>query len=147
MEFTKPNGKPIPMASNAQTNTNGMAPVAMCIANSSLTWEESHTPITAWKVEHYTNAQPKWYYHPEENAIHHRVDKETTRHSMYPGQSQSQAFHGTGKVVMDSVPNHELQIASVAPQGIKVLLMGIGTSTMSIPTVPIPHTPNWNKPH
>jgi len=56
---------------------------------------------------------------------------------MYLRQSQSEAFHGTGKVVTYSLPNHELQIASVVPQGMKVLLMGIGTSTTTTPTVPI----------
>jgi len=61
-------------------------------------------------------------------------DKKLTCHSMYLRQSHSQAFHRIGKVVTYTMPDHKLQIASVVPQGMKVLLTGIGISKTTTPT-------------
>jgi len=49
---------------------------------------------------------------------------------MYPRQSRAQAFHSVGEVIMDFPAASELRIATVSPQGLKLLLMGIGKSKL-----------------
>jgi len=82
--------------------------------------------------------QPGWYYHPVENALYHWTEMETTWHGMYTRQSQSQAFHAMEEIVANTVLSHKLQKASVAPQGVKVILKGIGTSQNPTPTILLP---------
>jgi len=83
-------------------------------------------------------SQPGWYYHSVENALYHQTDMGNTWYSLYPLWSRAQALHSMGELVENTPPNKELQITSVAPQGMRLLLTGIVSSKQSKQTQPMP---------
>jgi len=64
---------------------------------------------------------------------------------MYLRQLRAQAFHSEGEVVTQFPPNQELQIATVAPQGMKLILIGIGTSKPTQQMAQMPWTTQMEK--
>jgi len=85
-------------------------------------------PLPLGKWYPWQENSPGWYYQAQENALYHQTEDGYTQHGMYPRWSRTQAFHRAGEATTEPPAWSKLQIASVAPQGEKIVLTGIGTS-------------------
>jgi len=113
-----------------------MAILAEDPINYPITRKQLTLPLPLGKWQQASPIAPGWYYAQNETAIYQQSTIGWMRHGTCPRQSCTWAFHREGSMPSMAPDESLLQVASVAAQGGKLILTGIGQSKAAPPITP-----------